>query len=143
MYKCEVPSLNGVDCDGHLGKFGDCLAQALWEWSLDGLGDGTGSGDFEGWTHLFDVERDTPAMIEPDGIAREIEVPAGAYLLFVSTVGAVTYMLADSAEQARAVFQVAEERYEAWERGCDPNELAEHAGCADYDVCLMSTWSVV
>jgi hypothetical protein len=44
MRRCDVPSLNGVACPGHLVKFDDCLAEALHEWSLDSALGSAGDG---------------------------------------------------------------------------------------------------
>jgi hypothetical protein len=148
MRTCDVPIVN-VDpqtgekavCPGHLGKFDDCLAEALWEWSLDDADGTTGTGDFEGHTALIIAYQDETVVIDPDGDTREVLVPAGIYLLFEASTGIVTYMIAENKEQARAIFDANDERYALWDHGCNPNDPAGHEQCAQHDECLWPDWA--
>jgi len=141
MRKCDTPIISGPECDGHLGKFDDCLAEALYEWSLDGTDAHTGDSDFEGHLSMILVESDTTATIDPDGVARVVAVPAGNYLLWTASTGAVTLTVADTAEEARNIFQACDTRYSLWDQGCNPNDPAGHEDCADYDECQHPEWA--
>lgn len=140
MRKCDTPIISGPECDGHLGKFDDCLAEALWEWSLDSADASTGDSDFEGHLSLIIVDADTTSTIDPDGVAREVAVPAGNYLLWSASSGAVTLSTADDAEAAWEIFRHNDTRYGMWEQGCNPNDPDGHDDCADYDECQHPEW---
>jgi hypothetical protein len=140
MRKCDTPIISGPGCDGHLGKFDDCLAEALYEWSLDGADASTGDSDFEGHLSLIIVDTDTTAAIDPDGVAREVAVPAGNYLLWTASTGAVTLSTADTVEGAWEIFRHNDARYALWDAGCDPNNPAAHADCGEHDECQHPEW---
>lgn len=113
----DLPKCDESTCPGHLGKFSDCVAEAVYEWSMDGVADEvTGSIDFQGHYSLYIVERPEDVVIglgTPD--ARDMVVPAGNYLLHVATSGAVSLWNYSTEEAARNEFKAADEAYTAWE----------------------------
>ncbi len=135
MNKCDTVIVSGPGCDGHLGKFDSCLAEAIYEWSLDDADARTGDCDFEGHLTLVLIPQPTTTVVDPDGIAREVAVPAGNYLLWEAPSGAVSLGTTATPEQAREIFRETERRYDLWEHGCDPGDPAGHAECFDYDRC--------
>lgn len=136
---CDSVIVGGAACEGHLGKFDSCLAEALHGWTLDESyherDDATGDSDFEGHVTAIIVERGEDVTIDPDGVARTVRVPAGNYLVFVASSGAVTLAETSTAQEAREIVRVNADRYHAWERGCDPDCPAEHEQCQEYDEC--------
>lgn len=141
MRTCDSRIVGGPPCDGHLGKFDDCLAEALYEWTLDEAyherDDATGNGEFEGHVTALIVEQDEEATIDPDGVARTVLVPAGNYLVFVGNSGAVTVATTDTAEEAREIIAVNAQRYALWENGCDPDDPELHSDCGLFDECQV------
>lgn len=99
-------------CTGHLGKFPDCVTEAIWELSLDTIMDfDTGSTDFEGHYSLMNFDFDEMHELE-DG--RSVLIPAGLYLIVTSSSGAV-FNWAGSDEQLRQEFARAEQAYADWD----------------------------
>lgn len=143
MIYCEIPAVNGTPehpkrCTGHLGKFDDCLVQALWELSLEGYDD-AGRSDFEGHVALVVVTEPEPCDIEGQG-DRRIIAPVGNYLIWSSSSGRVTLSTVDTIEGAREILEQVGTRLAAWEMGCDPDKPGEHIRCADYDACQMTAY---
>lgn len=103
-------------CTGHLGKFGSCLAEAVYELSMDGsYADGeAGDTEFGEYAALFILPTHTPVTIDPDGDARTVTVPAGNYVLTEAGSGAVDVTGHDTDAQARAALAEIEARYTAW-----------------------------
>jgi len=95
-----------VICEGaehrHVGKFADCVAEALWSLSLDSLQDDqTGnSGDWLFWVALFlDVNETTGAETDNGFVI----IPTGSYLLYEVPSGfvhAVRFAFASEAQKA-------------------------------------------
>jgi hypothetical protein len=137
MRGCEVPSLNGVPCPGHLSKFDDCLAEGLFDWSLEGgaLAD-AGDCEFEGHVALIAVEEPTPHTL--DG-GRIISVPAGVYLVWTASNGGVTVTEADNLAGAQKVIEVNATRWALWDAGCDPDDPGGHQDCGDF--CINPEWT--
>jgi hypothetical protein len=113
----ELPKCDVADCPGHLGKFSSCVAEAVYEWSLDGTAESTGSTDFEGHYALFIVAEPEEATIDPDGRKRTVAVPAGNYILHSDSSGAVELWSYETERLARDVFESAETAYttDAWD----------------------------
>ena len=112
--KCDDPG-----CQGHLGKFSDCRAEAVYGWSLDGFADeSTGTGDFEGHYALFIVPEPQNARVDPEQ-DRMVTVPAGHYILHESGTGSVSLWTYETEAEARAEFDAALDRYSAYEDGDD------------------------
>lgn len=110
-----LPTCDTEGCPGHLGKFDSCVAEALYEWSMDGTAnDVTGDVDFNGHYSLYIVESDETVTIDPDGENRVVTVPAGNYILHSASSGAVTLGTYDTPEEARADFVIAEHEYSEW-----------------------------
>ncbi len=132
-------------CPGHLGKFDSCLAEALYEWTLDEAfhdrDDATGSTEFEGCVTALIVERAEEVTIDPDGEARTVLVPPAAYLVWADESGSVTLTEAEDAQGAREIVRTYAVRYEAWERGCDPDRPQEHEGCLHDFQCAKPDWA--
>ena len=139
MRKCDTPIISGPECDGHLGKFDDCLAEALYGWSLDSADASTGDSDFEGHLSLIIVGHDASTLIE-GRFTREVAVPADNYLLWTASTGAVTLSTVDDVEAAWEIFRHNDARYGMWEQGCNPDDPDGHEDCADYDECQHPEW---
>lgn len=135
MRPCNIPSLNQVECEGHLGKFDDCLAEALYAWSLNWVVDSAGSTDFEGHVTLVVVGGPTPTDLDT---GRVVVVPTGVYLVWTASSGAVTVTEVDSEQVGQEVIDVNAERWSLWEAGCDPNTPSDHADCGDF--CQKPEW---
>lgn len=141
MRYCEVPAINDVPgspkpCTGHLGKFDDCLAEGLWEWSLADATDRAGSADFEGYVSLVAVTAAEPIDVEGQGDRRVMVLP-GNYLIWESSTGNVTVTTVDTIEGAREVLDVAAERWAAWDAGCDPDRPELHQQRGEFDECQL------
>lgn len=97
---------NREKCTGHLGKFNNCVAEALWILALNGMHDGeTGDSDTTGHYSLVIIEKATEIDISEMPNASDIvEIPAGFYLLLTVSSGAVHLMEHDSEEAARNEF---------------------------------------
>lgn len=118
-----VPTCEVEGCTGHLGKFGDCYDEALFEASMDGMLDYTGESDFGGTYYLFIVE-DPEAVegVEPYSVTldretpneREVVVPPGFYILDCDDQGFVRRLVYETEAEARRVYAEIEERYSAW-----------------------------
>jgi hypothetical protein len=143
MNYCAIPAINATTddpkpCTGHLSKFADCLAETLWEMTLDGGDQDAGSADFEGHVSLLVVVEPEPGpVIEAQG-DRQVMVPTDNYLVWVATSGAVTITTVDTIEGARAVVNEMDRRELAWEAGCDPDRPGLHGECLDRGECLLS-----
>lgn len=102
-------------CPGHLWKFSDCVAEAVYEWSLDGSAvEQTGDVEFEGHFSLFIVPEDEPTRIDPGGDNRPVTVPAGWYILYCADSGAVDLWSYDTERDARTEFELHDLAYSNW-----------------------------
>jgi hypothetical protein len=139
--KCGVRFVEpGAQCPGHLGKFDDCAAQALFQLSLDWADASTGSSDFEGHVELLIVEADDADVRLDEGIVhqRTVVIRPGNYLIFTAADGQVTVATVSDTRGAWAIFGVTEQRYNLWEAGCNPNDPEGHLACDD--TCLNPGW---
>lgn len=109
MRTCEQ-----TGCAGHLGKFGSCLEESLWEWALD-VNDYTGSSDFDGWYALVIVDQDTVVESEAIADSEPVVVPAGNYVVHEHTSGFVTVASYDTRQEADEAFERAQDAYAAWD----------------------------
>lgn len=139
---CDIPAVNATEddpkaCTGHLGKFDDCLAQALHGLFMEGtFDDETGDTDFEGHVVLLLVTEAQPARVDYHD-EREVLVAPGNYLLWTASSGRVTLSTTDTPDEARRIVESVSERYSMLERGCDVDDAAAHADCAEYDECQV------
>ena len=110
MLTCEQDG-----CTGHLGKFGDCQTEALWQISLDGGDESTGTSEFEGYVTLIVVPVDGwhEKIMGDDKI--DVLIPEGAYLTTDTNSGAVYSERYDTEREAREVFAGYEARYAEWD----------------------------
>lgn len=132
----QPPGASGppVMCPGGHHKFDSCRDEALYLWSLEDPHSSTGDGDFEG--HLAVV------IVRPDEIyglgrtdgpdEREVIIPAGNYLVWTASTGAVMVTEADTAEGAWDVLATNQARYALWGAGCNPDDQAGHQDCGDF-----------
>jgi hypothetical protein len=129
-----------VVCPGGHHKFDTCRDEALYEWTLDCREDSTGNTDFEGHLTVMIVHVDEVwGLGQTDGPdEREVIIPAGNYLVWTASTGAVSVREVDAEQQAWEIYDQVDARYGAWEIGCDPNDLAGHADCED--TCSHPEW---
>lgn len=105
MSKCEQ-----TGCQGHFGKFQDCLAEAVWEQSLHGFSESTGSTEAYGYFTLMIYAEDHYVVLDSRGIT----VPAGAYVV-ESTESGTVYLYAYPTEaDARKFFEAVDAEYGEW-----------------------------
>lgn len=109
LFTCEADG-----CTGHLGKFGSCLSEALYELSLDGGDETTGDVDFHGHFTLLIVTEATEVTMLDGGKARKFTVPAGNYIVVVGESGMVEIEEYESAADASAAFRPRDDDYAAW-----------------------------
>ena len=143
MRYCEaVPADPATDegCRGHLAKFDDCVAEVLWRWGMED-GPYTGSDDFEGVLMKVRVPQPEAGDTDSEGWGRTVIVPAGVYLVWQATTGGVTVTTVATDAEADEVFGVYCERYERWERGCDPDDAAGHERCEEFESCQRPEWA--
>lgn len=107
-------------CQGHLGKFQDCVSEAVWETTLDGTGETTGTVEFEGHLTLTEFPEDEELTIDPDGDNIKVTVPAGWYLVESRESGAVYVTRHDTEAEARKIFDAADARYCEWSEVNEP-----------------------
>jgi hypothetical protein len=132
MAKCDSLFKSG-GCQGvHLGKFADCQAEALYELSMDEQG--CGDGDFEGYATPVTVLKPEPVTLADGAV---VEVQPGHYIVWTSTTGSVTIGQYYAPEVMAADYAVHQERYAAWDRGCDPSDLKRHADCVEFEQCQI------
>jgi len=101
-------------CAGHISKFADCKAEALWSGGLDYADDDTGSCDFEGHVMLFAFDQTEGIDIDHDG-KRLALVPRGNYILFTAPGGGVSLWEYESRTAAMDEFDRWQQRYEEWD----------------------------
>lgn len=111
MSKCDT-----AGCTGHLGKFSSCLDEAVWQWSMDGADETTGTVDYEG--HLALVIVTEPAFVQIDDSDVWVMVDEGHYLVLNDDLGFV-YVTRHTAEQAREIFDEFDSRYGEWAEAND------------------------
>lgn len=111
MSKCDQDG-----CTGHLGKFEDCLSEAIWQQSLDGGNASTGTTEYQG--HLVLMIYPEPETEKLDD-GPTVTIPAGAYIVYSHELGFVRLWKYDSEEAARKEFDEYDERYGEW---LDENE---------------------
>lgn len=97
-------------CAGHLGKFSTCRDEAVWQSTMDGGGQSTGTVEFEG--HLTMIKFDADELIDLNGVS--VLVDAGTYLVLDDDLGFV-YVTVHSADEAQRIFDEFEDRYCDWD----------------------------
>ena len=102
---CDTPG-----CEGHLAKFDDCLTEALWQLTIEGLYDAdTGSlSDGFGVYAAFLVFAHAENVTIPSGLI--VSVPAGEYMVSQTEPGYVSL----TSDGARARFNDLDEERSAW-----------------------------
>lgn len=106
-----------ANCAGHLGKFPDCLTEALWAASMNGMDETTGSTEWS--VHVTMVAFYKPEVLSVDGQAEwsdaQVTVEPGVYLVFTNDQGRVwheAYPIDSSAGRDR--FTALDADYGAW-----------------------------
>ena len=107
MGKCDNPG-----CDGHLGKFPDCIAEALWGIDQD---DQTGTTDWEAWYALyrFDQAETHPVHVYAPNLT--VTIPAATYIAGEDDRGAVFYTGYTDPAAARQAWDDINARYAEWD----------------------------
>ena len=111
--KCEDVFTKG-ECDGHIGKFDSCVAEAL---HLSGWADETtGTGDFEGHYALHILEQPEGFDLSASGHdgTQLVVIPTGNYVVHESGTGQVSLWRYDTPAEAQAEFEAANDRYADW-----------------------------
>jgi len=128
------------ECPGHLGKFGSCVDEALYTWSLDQTEDSCGDTDFEGHLTVVIVYADEVFGLGQTDEAdeREVIVPAGNYLVWTASTGQVSVSKVGSVGEAREIFERAQTRHALWGAGCNPDDPQGHEDCGDF--CRKREW---
>lgn len=110
MRTCGNPA-----CQGHLGKFSNCLAETLHLLTLyDGADEVTGTVEFRGHYSLLLFPEDE--KIGKDNPLDHLldTIPRGFYILHENDQGFVTLATYDTEAEARTVFDAADEAYSTW-----------------------------
>lgn len=136
----EVPNPCSVEgCTGHLGKFSDCLTEALWEVSMVD-GESTGSTEAYGHYTLIHIDSDTSHSMGKDlGVkdhGPEVMISAGWYMVQATEQGFVYSWACESEAIARQQFAEVDQEYSAWLDINDPeylpdDEVPPNAGSAE------------
>jgi hypothetical protein len=101
-----------VGCaERHIGKYDECVTEALHVLSLEGFGESTGDVDAHGYFTALTL--DSPENVELDD-DRTVIVPAGYYILSENDTGFVHFHRYDTNDAMLADFQVAELEYSEW-----------------------------
>jgi hypothetical protein len=105
MSRCDNPG-----CRGHLGKFPDCIAEALWQLDPD---ESTGNTDWEAWYGLFqfDAPEDVTLHAWPNVT---VTIPTATYIAGEDSRGAVFYTAFMDSEAARKGWAAIEASYSEW-----------------------------
>lgn len=107
MSKCDH-----TRCVGHMGRFSNsCLAEAIWQSSLDSADETTGNTEAFGYFALMLFKFDEAL---PLGDAETIMVPAGSYIVQSTDQGFVYLLEYDTEAKAREDFERAEKDYSDW-----------------------------
>lgn len=107
MRKCDNPT-----CTGHLAKFDDCRAEALYVASLDSADETTGTTDYRGHFALL-IMTEAETLPVDDGVT--VEVPAGNYVVQSHDSGAISLITFDTEAEARALMDSESDLYGEWD----------------------------
>ena len=99
-------------CLGHLGKFSDCLTEALWTATMDGTAQTTGDVEYQGHLSMIIFPEVEDIKIETNGLP--ITVPTGTYLVHEDSVGFVSLLTVPDGMTAGAVFNEYDVAYGQW-----------------------------
>lgn len=100
-------------CRGHMGKFENCLAEAIWQWWMNGwAADETGDTDLWGAYYALFIVAKSEWVCIPDGPT--VTVPVGAYILVTLESGAVELWRYDTESDAREEFDAQDREYGIW-----------------------------
>jgi len=99
-------------CAGHLGKFPSCLAEVLWEWSLDPCeaDRSTGRTEAYGWFSAISLEHEVTQDL--DGVA--VTVPPGWYMITEDDRGAVGLIEYATREELDQAFKEVDDQFSEW-----------------------------
>ena len=103
-----------VDCAGHMGKFADCVTEAIWQLSLDSSysESATGSVEAYGWYALMTFD-EAEAVTLSDGSS--VSVPKGTYIISTNDQGFVYLSeYGDDTARAEADFKAEDDAYGEW-----------------------------
>ncbi len=110
MGKCET-----VGCEGHLGKFDDCISEAVWGASLEWADDSVGDSD---WGHYAIIEFSEAELVEVyPGANREVTVPSGTYIVYTASSGLVHVQHYANRDDAEYLFAGAVGDWQQYESG--------------------------
>lgn len=112
MNTTRLPTCDTVDCQGHLGKFSDCLTEALYDLSMGGMYDSTGSTEAHGHFTLMVFDVDDVHTLESGG--PDVTIPAGAYIVQCTEQGFVYTLTYSTQVEAQAAFAMADSAYGEW-----------------------------
>lgn len=104
-------------CLGHLGKFDSCACEALYELSLDGTFEETGTVQFDGLFTLIELDVDTPIQLLDGTEGPVITLPGGTYLMREDVLGHVAAYFYSEPFQGRTEFELAESYFDRWTDG--------------------------
>lgn len=110
------------DCTGHLGKFSDCVAEALHTCSLEGQPEQTGDVAWSVWACIMSFPTGEYICVSEDPY-REVWVPRGQYVLTEDDRGFVDVERYNYGAEARARFDAIAEDYSKWLDQDDDNAL--------------------
>lgn len=100
-------------CEGHLGKFPDCLTEAIWQLSMDGGANET-TGDATDWGAHFQLFTFTSEETVTVDNGPTVTIPIGAYILVTYSSGFVYLWLYDTEADAREEFDAQDREYGKW-----------------------------
>lgn len=131
-----IPRCDQKGCPGHLGKFSSCLAEWLWECSLDGDADESfGDTDWHGHYAMLIVSDDPSWTGRPGGESSTVEpvTPTpGVYMVITQPTGVVSVLYYATVEACMGVYAELREEYYRWsdEDGTDDDGY-HHWGPSD------------
>lgn len=131
MSNCEQ-----TGCTGHLGRFDSCRDEALFELMLD-TGSGAGDGDFGYATRISLAE---PEQVELPS-ALKVIAPAGEYIVWQFTSGAVAVTEHRTADEADGAFAQFETELAAFNESPGP-ERQPRERAIPCDCCGHETWAL-
>lgn len=112
--KCETVFTQG-ECEGHIGKYDTCVAEALDLAGLDWSEDDTGSCEFDGHFMRFSfVTSEGYDISQGNQGPQLVIIPAGEYVIYTASSGAVRLWTYESKDEAIAEMDHQNERYSDW-----------------------------
>lgn len=121
----NVPTCPVPGCSGHLGKFADCLAQALWCLGEDYADESGGDSESVGYCMLFLFGETTWISSLAKDMFAYLDVPDFAFgpttyvILTEVSSGQVSMEGFDNANDARAAYDAHDRAYGEWSEAND------------------------